>query len=63
MLSPSWGRVIQYRREQAGDASGNHKETLHEFVLQDDAGIVRVAVFHENGAADGYWEIWLWDQP
>jgi hypothetical protein len=62
-LSPAWGRVIQYRKEQLSDPKGNHKETLHEFVLQDDAGIVRIAVFHENGAGDGYWEISQWDQP
>jgi hypothetical protein len=62
-LSPSWGKVIQYRKEQILVLSEKNKETLHEFVLQDADGIVRIAVFHENSSGDGYWEVWVWDQP
>jgi hypothetical protein len=62
MPSPSWGKVIQYHREQILALSEKNRETLHEFVFQDEDGIVRTATFHENSAGDGYWEVWVWDQ-
>ncbi len=63
MPSPSWGRVIQYHRQENFVLSDKNRETLHEFLFQDEAGIVRTAVFHENASGDGYWEVWVWDQP
>lgn len=63
MPSPSWGRVIQYHREENFVLSDKNRETLHEFLFQDDAGVVRTAVYHENASGDGYWEVWVWDQP
>lgn len=61
--SPAWGRVIQYRRMENFVLADNQRETLYEFVFQDDAGIVRTATYHENTSGDGYWEVWVWDQP
>lgn len=61
--SPSWGKVIQYRREEILALSENNRETLHEFLFQDDDGVVRTATFHEGASGDGYWEVWVWDQP
>ncbi len=61
--SPAWGKVIQYHREQVTSLSDKEQETLHQFVFQDDNGIIRTAIFHENASGDGYWEVWVWDQP
>jgi hypothetical protein len=61
--SPSWGKVVQYHRDQILALSEKNRETLHEFVFQDENGIVRTAIFHENASGDGYWEVWVWDQP
>jgi len=58
----SWGRVIQYNRKDI-TLPGKNRETLHEFLFQDGQGIVRTAIFHENASGDGYWEVWIWDQP
>jgi hypothetical protein len=55
--SPAWGKIVQFRREEI------NKETLYEFVLQDDQGIIRTATYHENSSGDGYWEVLVWDQP
>ena len=60
--SPAWGKVIQYHREKVLALSDQDSETLHEFIFQDDKGIVRTAIFHENASGDGYWEVWVWDQ-
>jgi hypothetical protein len=62
MPSPSWGKVVQYRRDQILALSPENSETLHEFVFQDEDGVVRTAIFHENASGDGYWEVWAWDQ-
>jgi hypothetical protein len=61
--SPAWGKVIQYRQEKVTALSDKDSETLHEFVFQDADGIIRTAIFHENASGDGYWEVWVWDQP
>lgn len=63
MPSPSWGKVIQYHREQVLPPSDKNHETLHEFLFQDDQGIIRTAIYHESVSGDGYWEVWVWDQP
>jgi len=60
---PSWGKVIQYQQEQAVSNIDRTRETLHKFLFQDSNGIVRVAVYHENTSGNGYWEVWVWDQP
>jgi len=60
---PSWGKVIQYQQEQAVSNIDRTRETLHKFLFQDSNGIIRVAVFHENTSGNGYWEVWVWDQP
>lgn len=62
MPSPSWGKVVQYHRSQILALSPDNIETLHEFLFQDEDGIVRTAVFHESSSGDGYWEVWTWDQ-
>ena len=59
----SWGRVIQYKREEILALTEKNRETLHEFIFQDEDGIIRTATFHENASGDGYWEVWVWDQP
>ncbi len=61
--SPSWGKVIQYHRDQILALSEKNREIIHEFVFQDDGGIIRTATFHENASGEGYWEVWVWDQP
>lgn len=61
--SPSWGKVIQYHRQEVLPLSDKNREILHEFLFQDDQGIVRTAIFHENASGDGYWEVYVWDQP
>jgi hypothetical protein len=62
MPSPSWGKVIQYHRDQIFALTDKNREVLHEFLFQDDDGIIRTAVYHENAEGDGYWEVWVWDQ-
>src|SRR5579883_335358 len=61
MPSPSWGKVIQYHRQENFVLSDKNREILHEFLFQDDAGIIRTAIYHEPASGDGYWEIWVWD--
>jgi hypothetical protein len=63
LLNPSWGKVAQYRREQNFTLTDKSWETLHEFVMQDDNGIVRIATYHESASGEGYWEVWVWDRP
>ncbi len=60
---PSWGKVIQYHRELSGGPNDKTREILHEFLFQDNEGVVRTAIFHEDSSGDGYWEVWVWDQP
>ncbi len=43
--------------------SDANRETLYEFVFQDDKGVVRTAVYHENASGEGYWEVTVWDLP
>jgi hypothetical protein len=62
MPSPSWGKVVQYHQDQIFALSEKNREILHEFVFQDEDGIIRTATFHENSSGDGYWEVWVWDQ-
>ena len=61
--SSSWGKVIQYHRQEVLPLSDKNREILHEFLFQDDQGVVRTAIFHENAFGDGYWEVYVWDQP
>jgi hypothetical protein len=56
---PAWGKVIQYQSE----ISALNHEVLHKFLFQDSKGIVRNATYHENTSENGYWEVWVWDQP
>jgi hypothetical protein len=56
---PAWGKVIQYQSE----TSALNHEVLHKFLFQDSKGIVRNAIYHENSSENGYWEVWVWDQP
>jgi hypothetical protein len=63
MPDPAWGRLVQYRKDQIFALAEDKRETLHEFVFQDDQGIVRTAVYHETASGTGYWEVWVWDQP
>lgn len=62
-LPPEWGELIQYKRETTHVLFDRNKETIHEFVLKGDDGILRVAFYHEPQDEEGYWEIWIWDQP
>lgn len=62
MPSPSWGRVVQYHRELSQSPSEKSREILHEFLFQDDQGVVRTAIYHESPNGEGYWEVWVWDQ-
>lgn len=62
MPSPSWGKVLQYHREISQSPSEKSHEILHEFLFQDDQGIIRTAIYHENANGEGYWEVWVWDQ-
>jgi hypothetical protein len=57
LTDPAWGKAIQYHREIA------NREILHEFLFQDDQGVIRTAIFHESTSGTGYWEVWIWDQP
>ena len=59
---PSWGKIIQYKREQITSLSTKGKETVYEFVFQDDQGVIRTTIYHENDSGDGYWEVLVWDQ-
>lgn len=63
MASPSWGRVISYHKTEIFPLSDSNREILHEFLFQDDQGIVRTAVYHESASGDSYWEVTVWDQP
>lgn len=60
---PAWGKVIQYQQEQAISSIDKTRETLHKFLFQDSQGIMRLATFHESASGNGYWEVWVWDQP
>jgi hypothetical protein len=60
---PVWGKVIQYQQEQAISTTDKTRETLHKFLFQDSQGIIRLATFHESTSGNGYWEVWIWDQP
>jgi len=62
MPSPHWGKVIQYRKEQSFSFVEKDRETLHEFVFQDDSGIIRTAIYHESPKGEGFWEVLVWDQ-
>ena len=62
MPSQTWGKVIQYHRDQIFALTDKNREILHEFLFQDEEGTVRTAVFHENTEGNGYWEVWVWDQ-
>jgi len=59
---PAWGKIVQYKREQITSISSKEKETIYEFVFQDDQGVIRTAIYHENDSGDGYWEVLVWDQ-
>jgi hypothetical protein len=59
----AWGKVIQYKREEILALTEKNRETLHEFVFQDEEGIIRTATYHENASGDGFWEVWVWDLP
>lgn len=63
MLDPAWGQVIQYRKYESKTFSDRERETIHEFVLQDNDRVVRIASFHENAKGEGYWEVLVWDLP
>lgn len=63
MPSPAWGKLIQYHRQETFVLADKNRETLYEFVFQDDSGIIRTAIYHENPSGDGYWEVTVWDQP
>jgi len=60
---PAWGKVIQYQQEQAISSTDKTREILHKFLFQDSQGIIRLATFHESTSGNGYWEVWVWDQP
>ena len=62
MPNPAWGKVIQYHREQNFALSESNREVFHEFLFQDENGVIRTAIFHENSTGGGYWEVWVWDQ-
>jgi hypothetical protein len=57
-----WGKVVQYRKEQSFSFSNKDRETLHEFVFQDDSGVIRTATFRESENGNGFWEVLVWDQ-
>jgi len=57
-----WGKVVQYKKEQSFSFAEKDRETLHEFVFQDESGIIRTAIFHEGQNGDGFWEVVVWDQ-
>jgi hypothetical protein len=63
MPPASWGRLVQYHKEQIFALSEKNRETLYEFVFQNEAGVIHTAVYHENASGNGYWEVLAWDQP
>jgi len=65
VVPPEWGRVLQYHREIATTNSlfEREKETIHEFVLQSSKGVIRNAFYHEPASGNGFWVVWVWDQP
>jgi hypothetical protein len=64
-IPTEWGQVIQYHRETVDTHSlfDSEKETIHEFVLQGNDGVLRVAFYHEPPSGGTYWVVWIWDQP
>lgn len=60
--NPAWGRVVEYHKENAQSNVDKTVETQHVFLFQDDQGVVRTAIFHENTSGDGYWEVLVWDR-
>jgi hypothetical protein len=60
---PAWGKVVQYHSETSVDPNTKIKETVYEFVFQDDKGLIRIAKYHEGENGEGYWEVYLWDLP
>ncbi|HET9870822.1 MAG TPA: hypothetical protein VFR02_10050 [bacterium] len=62
LIPAAWGRVLQYRKETNISAGGS-QETLYEFVLQTEDGVVRTATYHESTDGTGYWEVYVWDEP
>ena len=60
--NPAWGRVVEYHKENSVSSADKTPETLYTFLFQDDQGIVRTAVYHENSSGDGYWEVYVWDR-
>jgi hypothetical protein len=63
MIPPAWGRVIQFKKDINFVLVGHDQETLYEFVLETSDGIIRTATYHETSDGDGYWEVYVWDQP
>lgn len=63
LIPASWGKVIQYKKEDNFVLTGQNRETLYEFVFQNAAGIIRTATYHETPDGDGYWEVYVWDNP
>lgn len=63
MPDPAWGKVIQYRWEETVDPSTKAKETIYEFVFQNENNEIRVCKYHEDDNGEGYWEVYLWDLP
>jgi len=62
MIPTAWGRVLQYKKEVNFALASHNQETLYEFVLQNNDGIIRTATYHESPDGDGYWEVYVWDQ-
>jgi hypothetical protein len=62
MIPTAWGRVLQYKKEVNFALASHNQETLYEFVLQNNDGIIRTATYHETPDGDGYWEVYVWDQ-
>ncbi len=62
MIPTAWGRVIQYKKDINFVLIGHNQETLYEFVLETNDGIIRTATYHETSDGDGYWEVYVWDQ-
>lgn len=63
LIPASWGKVIQYKKEANFVLTGQNQETLYEFVFQSATGIIRTATYHETPDGDGYWEVYVWDDP
>lgn len=60
-IPAAWGDVRQYRREERTETDGR-KVIFHEFVLQDQKGIVRIATWHEYPEGKGFWSVLVWDE-